>query len=40
MIYKHQYFRLDSESRKVWDENGQEPRLIGNSYGDYLANNF
>ncbi|MBU2635077.1 hypothetical protein KJ841_01220 [Patescibacteria group bacterium] len=32
MIYKHQHFVLDSESRKVFDENNKELRLTGNAY--------
>lgn len=32
MVYQHQYFQLDSESRKVFDENGKELVLTGNSY--------
>ena len=32
MIYKHQYFVLNTESRKVFDENNKELRLAGNAY--------
>ncbi|KKP92699.1 MAG: hypothetical protein US25_C0083G0003 [Candidatus Moranbacteria bacterium GW2011_GWE1_36_7] len=32
MIYQHQYFQLDTESRKVFDENGKELVLTGNAY--------
>jgi len=32
MIYKHQHFVLDSESKKVFDENNKELRLTGNAY--------
>ncbi|HAT73817.1 MAG: hypothetical protein US30_C0004G0083 [Candidatus Moranbacteria bacterium GW2011_GWF2_36_839] len=32
MIYQHQYFQLNTESRKVFDENGKELVLTGNSY--------
>ncbi len=32
MIYKHQYFRLDTQSKKVFDENGKELTLSGNAY--------
>ena len=32
MIYKHQYFQLDTESRKVFDENKKELALTGNAY--------
>ena len=32
MIYKHKFFVLDPESRKVYDENGKELRLTGNAY--------
>jgi hypothetical protein len=32
MIYKHQYFVLDTESKKVFDENNRELRLTGNAY--------
>ena len=32
MIYKHQYFKLDTELRKVWDENGKELSLTGKGY--------
>ncbi len=32
MIYKHQYFRLDSDKRQVFDENDRELRLTGNAY--------
>jgi len=32
MIYKHQHFILDSESKKVFDENNKELRLTGNAY--------
>ncbi len=32
MIYKHKYFVLDTESKKVFDENKKELRLTGNAY--------
>ena len=32
MIYKHQHFVLNSESKKVFDENNKELRLTGNAY--------
>lgn len=32
MIYKHQYFTLDNESKKVFDENIKELHLTGNAY--------
>jgi len=32
MAYKHQFFILDTESKKVFDENGKELRLTGNAY--------
>jgi len=32
MIYKHKFFVLDPESRKVYDENGKELHLTGNAY--------
>lgn len=32
MIYKHQYFTLDTNSKKVFDENNKELRLTGNAY--------
>jgi hypothetical protein len=32
MIYKHQYFQLDTDVRKVLDENGKELRLTVNPY--------
>ena len=32
MIYKHQYFKLDAESKKVFDENNKELALTGNAY--------
>ena len=32
MFYKHQYFIIDTLSRKVFDENGKELRLTGNAY--------
>jgi len=32
MIYKHQYFKLDTESKRVFDENGKELALTGNAY--------
>lgn len=32
MIYKHQYFQLNTESKKVFDENGKELALTGNAY--------
>jgi formylglycine-generating enzyme required for sulfatase activity len=32
MIFKHQYFKLDTESKRVFDENGKELALTGNAY--------
>ena len=32
MIHKHQHFRLDTESKKVFDENNKELMLTGNAY--------
>lgn len=32
MIYQHQYFQLDTEAKKVFDENGKELILTGNAY--------
>lgn len=32
MNFKHQYFFLDTKSRKVFDENAKELRLTGNAY--------
>ncbi len=32
MIYKHPYFKLDTESKKVFDENNKELTLTGNAY--------
>jgi len=32
MIYQHQYFKLDTESRKIFDENDKELILTGNAY--------
>lgn len=32
MIYKHQYFQLDTEIKRVFDENGKELILTGNAY--------
>lgn len=32
MIYKHQYFSLDTKSKKAFDENNKELRLTGNAY--------
>lgn len=32
MIYKHNYFILDTDTKKVLDENNKELRLAGNSY--------
>lgn len=32
MIYKHRYFKIDTESRKVWDENDKELSLTGKGY--------
>lgn len=32
MIYQHQYFQLDTTSKKVFDENGKELCLTGNAY--------
>ena len=32
MIYKHEQFILNTEDRKVFDENKKELRLTGNAY--------
>lgn len=32
MRYKHKYFTIDTNSRKVFDENNKELRLTGNAY--------
>lgn len=32
MIYKHQYFKLNTQSKKVFDENSKELYLTGNPY--------
>lgn len=32
MIYQHQYFQIDTESKRVFDENGKELVLTGNAY--------
>jgi iron(II)-dependent oxidoreductase len=32
MIYKHQYFELNTESKRVFDENSKELALTGNAY--------
>lgn len=32
MVYKHEYFQLDPESKRVFDENGKELRLTGNAF--------
>jgi len=32
MFYKHKFFVLDPESRKVYGENGKKLRLTGNAY--------
>lgn len=32
MIYKHQCFVLETEGKKVFDENKKELRLTGNAY--------
>ncbi|MDD3487690.1 MAG: SUMF1/EgtB/PvdO family nonheme iron enzyme [Candidatus Moranbacteria bacterium] len=32
MTFKHKYFNLDTESKKVFDENGKELALTGNAY--------
>jgi len=32
MIYRHQHFQLDTETNKVFDEDGKELVLVGNSY--------
>jgi|AntAceMinimDraft_18_1070375.scaffolds.fasta_scaffold09436_7 hypothetical protein len=32
MVYKHQQFVLNTESKKVFDENAKELRLTGNAY--------
>jgi iron(II)-dependent oxidoreductase len=40
MIFKHRYFKLDTASQKVFDENNKELALTGNSYRllAYLCN--
>jgi len=40
MIFKHSYFKLDAESKKVFDENNKELALTGNAYRllAYLCN--
>ena len=32
MIFKHRYFKLDTASKKVFDENNKELALTGNAY--------
>jgi len=32
MVYKHRYFQLDTESKRVFDENNKELRLTGNAF--------
>ncbi len=32
MIYQHSYFQLDTEAKKIFDENGKELVLTGNAY--------
>src|SRR3990167_10395990 len=32
MIYRHQYFQLNTQNKKVFDENNKELYLTGNSY--------
>ncbi|MEI7621151.1 MAG: hypothetical protein WCJ51_01295 [Candidatus Moraniibacteriota bacterium] len=32
MIYQHQYFKLDAQAKRVWDENDKELKLAGNSF--------
>lgn len=32
MVYSHRYFNLNTESKKILDENGKELRLTGNAY--------
>ncbi len=32
MVYKHKYFQLDTESKRILDENGKELRLTGNAF--------
>jgi len=32
MIYQHQYFQVDTEAKRVFDENGKELFLTGNAY--------
>lgn len=32
MIYKHQYFQLDTKSRKVFNQNGKELRITSNAF--------
>ena len=41
MVYKHQYFKLDTKKREVWDENGKELSLTGRSYDvlEFLCKN-
>jgi len=32
MIYQHQYFQINTENKRVFDENGKELALTGNAY--------
>lgn len=32
MNYQHQYFQLDTKSKKIFDENGKDLRLTGNAF--------
>ncbi len=32
MIYQNSFFQLDTESKKVFDENGKELHITGNAY--------
>ncbi len=32
MVYKHKYFKLDSENKSIFDENDKELRLTGNAF--------
>lgn len=32
MIYRHEYFQIDTEAKKVFDENGKQLFLTGNAY--------
>jgi len=32
MIYQHKYFQIDTEAKRIFDENGKELSLTGNAY--------